>query len=408
MKFREFGSYLILPPLSESPERYLGEAKRLEWIFIAVRWLWVPIIFLMVWLHRPAESGLMMALGGALALCNAVACVFNRVIKTPRAQGALGAAMLAVDTLLAWGVILVFVRDFYTAAYAGIVYIVLEAAIRYGLAGSLGMAGLFVAALYGAFIYREAAFGVRFSVSGYVFWTLLMGIVAVASGAIVHEGKRQRALGERRLREKTLLAERNRIARDLHDTVLKTLQGLSLEARALGNRARAAEPSVKETASYIEDVCARTSREIREVIFDLRGDESAVPIGTRVSGMLDEWGKSTGTATDFSVSGEDLVLAPEPARQVLSIVAEALENVRRHAAALRVSTGVKISGGTLEIEIIDNGRGIGRGTDDPDSFVAEGRLGIAGMKERAELLGGSFSLVSGPAGTRVGFRVAVP
>jgi signal transduction histidine kinase len=382
--------------------------KRLEWIFIAVRWLWVPIIIILAYLHHPAQMTTMMALGGVIGLGNVFACVLNVKLKTPGTQKALGIAMLVFDTLLAWGVILLFVRDFYTAAYAGFVYIIIEAAIRFGLAGSLGMALIFVLGLYGAYMYRSAAFGVRFSVSGYTFWTILMAVVAVAVGAIVNEGKRQRALSERRLRENTLLSERHRLARELHDTVIKTLQGLSLEARTLGGRTATTKPSVKETAQYIEEVCSRTSREIREVIFDLRSDSTTESIGSQIAKMLDEWSKATSIARDFTLSGQDTVLPQEPARQLRNIVTEALTNVQCHASASHVRIAMKLSDGALNIEINDDGHGIGRGIDELPTFVAEGKLGLAGMRERVELLGGRFSVTSDPSGTSIGFSIPLP
>ncbi len=406
MRLKDLGSYLIIPAQSDQPERYLHEVKRLEWIFIAVRWVWVPIVFLMAWLHHPAQTDLMIALGGVLGFFNIIACLLNIRIKTPRAQRVLSTAMLAVDALLAWGVILVFAGDFYTAAYAGFVYIILEAAVRFGITGSLSMALVFILGLYGAFLYREASFGVRFSTSGYAFWTALMSIVSVSVGMIVHEGRRQRRQGEIYLRENTLLSERHRIARDLHDNVLKTLQGLSLEARALGNRTDLM-PSIKETAHYIEEVCSHTSREIREVIFALRSEGTVTGIGEQISRILNEWGEATGIESDFELSGEDVILPPEPARQIRNIVAEALTNIQRHASASHVNIVINISSGEMDIEISDNGHGIGRSIDSLHVFVAEGKLGIAGMKERAELLGGRFSLSSDQVGTRINLQVPI-
>ncbi len=60
------------------------------------------------------------------------------------------------------------------------------------------------------------------------------------------------------------------------------------------------------------------------------------------------------------------------------------------------------------IEIGDNGHGIGSSTDELDNFVAEGKLGIAGMKERVELLGGCFYVASDPSGTRIGLSIPLP
>jgi signal transduction histidine kinase len=92
---------------------------------------------------------------------------------------------------------------------------------------------------------------------------------------------------------------------------------------------------------------------------------------------------------------------------VRNIVSEALTNIRRHASASKVRVDVKISGNEMAIEINDNGRGLGRSPDELPAYVAEGRLGIAGMKERVELLGGRFSLDSDSTGTRISFHVPV-
>jgi signal transduction histidine kinase len=407
MKLKTLGSYLIVPEQSGQPEVYVHEMKRLEWIFIVVRWLWVPMVFVMAWLHHPEQATVMRALGGVLAFCNAAACLFNIRIKTPRSQRALGMSMLIVDTLLGWGVILLFARDFYTAAYAGFVYVILEAAIRFGLVGSLVMIAVFALGLYGAYEYRLSVFGVRFSNSGYAFWTTLMLMVAISVGMIIHEGRRQRWQNEIYLKESTLLSERHRIARELHDSVLKTLQGLSLEARALENRTETTSPSVKETAQYIEDVCSRTSREIREVIFELRTEGEETGIGSQISELLNEWSRAAGISGEFTLQGRDMILSTEPARQLRNIVSEALNNIKRHASASRAGVALRISSDKLDIEISDNGRGIGRGADELYSFVAEGKLGIAGMKERVELLGGHFSLDSDGNGTRVSLEVPV-
>jgi signal transduction histidine kinase len=193
----------------------------------------------------------------------------------------------------------------------------------------------------------------------------------------------------------------------LHDTVLKTLQGLSLEARALKSQTEATAPSVKETAAYIEEVCASTSREIREVIFDLRSEEDTAGISSQLAKILEAWRENTGISGDFSLSGEDMILPPEPVRQLRNIVAEALTNIQHHAGASRVQINMNISHETLNIEISDNGRGIGRSLDELHPFVVEGKLGIAGMKERVELLGGNFSLSSGESGTCLSFGVPV-
>src|SRR3972149_6509472 len=124
MKLKDLGRYLFVRRPTVRTHRCTPPRIPLVWILIAVGWVWGPVVFLMAWLHRPAETPLMLALGGALAFGNIVALLLNTRIRTPGAQRALGMGMLAVDTVLAWGIILVFVGDFYTAAYAGFIYIV--------------------------------------------------------------------------------------------------------------------------------------------------------------------------------------------------------------------------------------------------------------------------------------------
>jgi len=123
--------------------------------------------------------------------------------------------------------------------------------------------------------------------------------------------------------------------------------------------------------------------------------------------MLADWSRSAGINGDFNLSGEDRGLPLETARQLRNIVSEALTNIQRHAGASRIQINMDISHETLHVEISDNGSGIGRNPDELHSFVAEGKLGIAGMKERVELLGGRFSLNSDKTGTIVKFSVPV-
>lgn len=400
MNMKDFGKYLIIPTRTYEPG-YLDEMKRLEWIFIIIRWLWVPVVFIMAWLHQPAETALMYYIGGSLNLVNAAATLLNLMIKTPRAQHVLGFYSLAIDMLFAWSIIFVFARDFYTAAYAIFVYVIIEAAIRQGLAGSIGMVLIFIGGLYGVFQYRDAAFGVRFSVSGYAFWCTLMSIVGIAIGMIIHEAKRRRRQSERYLRVNALLTERQRIARDLHDTVLKTLQGLSLEAHALSARSELIEADIRDTARYMEEVCNRTSREIREVILDLRQDDISAGIRTILQKEAETWSRTTGIPYDFSMSGFDTFTQPEMTRQLANILTEALDNVRRHSGASSVRLSLAVGNNTLKLEIADNGHGFEPDAKHPEELVASGHLGIAGMKERAGILNGNCLVKSSPGGVTV-------
>ncbi|MDV2989599.1 MAG: sensor histidine kinase [Dehalogenimonas sp.] len=381
---------------------HLYEMKRLEWLFIGARWLWVPAIFLLAWMQKPSSDIPIISIGLITASVNAAAMVFNLRIKTPKSQQILGTSMLVIDSLVAWVLILLFVSDFYTAAYAGFLFVAMEGSIRYGLKGSLVMAAAFAVGLLGAYIFRDAVYGVRFSYTGYTFWALLVFLVAVPMGLIVDEGQRQRRRSETYLKEKTLLEERQRIARDMHDNVLKTLHGLSLEATVLERRlGDNTESSVKDTISYIGEVCQQTSREIREVILDLRNEPGNVGIGAIISSILDRWSVRTDIKIEFELIGEDRIVADATAHQLRNIISEALTNVERHAEASRVAATLTLTHDSLSLVIHDNGHGFGEGAREPDVNIAAGRLGLAGMKERVSLMGGSFQLESAGRGTRL-------
>jgi RNA polymerase sigma factor (sigma-70 family) len=133
---------------------------------------------------------------------------------------------LLVDTFVACAVILLFVNDFYTAVYAVFAYLVIEAALRFGFLGSLGMATFFIAGLFSAYIYRKAVYDIRFSVSGYAFWTTFMTILSVAIGLIVNELRGQRRESERYQAENARLIERERITQEIKTQNISELESM--------------------------------------------------------------------------------------------------------------------------------------------------------------------------------------
>lgn len=400
MKLRHLSSPFIQAP-PEFLEEYLQEMKRLEWIFIGTRWLGVPIILLMAWLHGPISADAMIALAGVLGLANVVATVLNIRIKRSHTQRRLGTAMLVVDTVIVWGVLLLFVDEFYTSAYAGFAFVIIEAAIRHGLLGSMVMGFVFVFGLLGAWIFRDWAFGVRFSASGYAFWTIIMMLIAMATGTVAKEGQRQRQRSEELIRERALEAERQRIADDLHNRVIKTLQGLAMEAHVMGTRKPEDAAPVEQMAHYIKGVCQRTSQEIRDAVFELRADRHEQARCSRISEAVDDWSSSTGISAEFNLTGEDMPLPLGKFNTLHNILTEALANVKEHSFASQVSVAMKALPGEVNMEVRDNGRGFNWNPREPFAFLSERKLGIATMQERVTRMGGRLDLESDGNGTRV-------
>jgi signal transduction histidine kinase len=264
-----------------------------------------------------------------------------------------------------------------------------------GLVAVLGLAA--------AMVYRDRVYGLEFNPHGYAFWAVLSLLIALLVGLVTEETRREHRRSERLVRERTLMEERQRIARDLHDTVLKTLHGLSLEAHAL--KKQKASPAVLEKAAYIQGVCQRSSQEIRDIVSELRSAEGDEGIASLMSSIVESWGKSTGVSTEFTLSGKDRPLSLIASYHLRNVLSEALLNVQRHASASHLNVSLELMPGEIRLEIADNGKGIGYSGDEVYEVVTKGKYGIAGMKERVEQLNGQFSIDSN-GGTRL--LISVP
>ena len=200
--------------------------------------------------------------------------------------------------------------------------------------------------------------------------------------------------------------ERRKISRELHDEVVQTLVGINVELTALGRSAAADVNTLKQriarTRRLVENsvkAVHRFARELRPAVLD---DIGLIPALHAFSKALaDRRGLRIQITAVRSV--EELSLAK---RTVLFRVAqEALNNVVRHADASRVTLVVSEANGTLRLEIHDDGKSFQVGR----TLVAKNfrRLGLVGMRERIEMIGGRFAVKSSPgAGTTV--RADIP
>jgi signal transduction histidine kinase len=200
-----------------------------------------------------------------------------------------------------------------------------------------------------------------------------------------------------------VVAERMRIARDLHDAAGHGVTAVSLQA-ATGIRAIDDGADVEEAREVLEEI-KRTSRialeDMRKLLGLLRPSDASQPERDRVSlshldVMIDEC-RAAGLAVIVERSGDVQVLPPMLDQTAYRIIQEALTNVLKHAGpGATANVGLNFDPISVELEVIDNGPGaIG-------SVAVGTRRGLIGMRERVELFGGRFS--AGPVDGR-GFRV---
>ncbi|MBM3131700.1 MAG: sensor histidine kinase [Chloroflexi bacterium] len=392
-------SYLLV-----SGERNLRQMKALEWIFIAIHSLGIPFILFALWMHHPDSALGMITIIGLLALGNVAAGLLNRRIGSREAQQHLSLASLMGIALVAWALIFEMLHDRNTAAYAGFAVVIVEAAVRFGIVGSLGMGVAFIFGLSGAMAFRSVMYGLDFSVSGYVFWAVLMMLISLVVGLVAEETRMEQRRNKRLAKQTALLEERHRIARDLHDTVLSTLHALAIEANRLEDQLTS--HTAKEKVRNIEVVCRRAGQEIRDTIYGLRNEGEGESIFAQIAQMTEVWSESSGIPVELVTSGEDQPLPLLTGYNLRCVLSEALVNVRKHSCASRVLVRATLSTDEMRMEIHDNGRGIDWCEGDPCASIAGERFGILGMRERVEHIGGRL-IVESKRGTRLTITVPI-
>lgn len=189
-------------------------------------------------------------------------------------------------------------------------------------------------------------------------------------------------------------AERQRLAREMHDSLGKTVNGIGLAAAAL-ETAAAQGPSggVRELAAEVKTAARTAADESRSLLRGLRRGEDDRPIVEQLGEMARS--KSSGDlAIRVDVSGVADVARPL-AREILAIAEEALDNVIQHSRGAGADVTLERESDTLRLTVTDDGRGFVLETT-KSRREQEGHYGLRGMSERAEHTGGSFRVTSAP------------
>ncbi len=191
-------------------------------------------------------------------------------------------------------------------------------------------------------------------------------------------------------------AERERIARELHDGVAKSVSALSLEAASL---AAHAPEELRQRLSRIEHLAGLLAEELRAIVHDFRTPAGAGAFGEALRRTAAAHPNAT-----LEIEGDIDRIGMLARFEVLRILEEAVRNVERHAAATHVTARVAVDDGRLRLIVEDDGKGIG-----PLSWselAATGHFGLVGMRERAHLLDGEVRVERRPGGgTRVALEV---
>jgi signal transduction histidine kinase len=200
-------------------------------------------------------------------------------------------------------------------------------------------------------------------------------------------------------------AERARVAREMHDSLGKTLYGIALAARGLSHRIEAEAPGAAAAARDLSASAQIAAEEARGLISDLRSDTLDRPLGDALERYVREWSERNGIAAHLQADRVDL---PHPGTryELFCIVREALENVERHAGATRVEVLLRDMAPDVVLSVVDDGVGIG-GEGDARSLQTNGHYGLIGMAERGERIGATVR-IAGQRGAGTTITVRLP
>ena len=208
------------------------------------------------------------------------------------------------------------------------------------------------------------------------------------------------------LRFEERLAERTRIARELHDTLLQSFQGLMLHFQAANDQLPAGK--AKEALERALDRADQAIVEGRNAIQNLRSSTATNELGRAMAALGDEFGgtrdgKSGSPALRVLVEGRPRELHPILSDDIYRIAREALRNAFLHAQATKIEAEITYSERLFRLRIRDDGKGIDRKLLDAGR---DGHWGLAGMRERAEHIGARLDIWSEVgAGTEVELRI---
>jgi signal transduction histidine kinase len=230
---------------------------------------------------------------------------------------------------------------------------------------------------------------------------------AVAAGVAAREMVERGVQTESLLRERTegLASERERlrVARELHDSLAKTVEGLAMTASVLPKRCERDPAAAASLARQLVGDARQAALEARALMTDLRPTED-FSLADAVRRRADSLAERLGIDVQVScnVTGE----APSTAKhELLRILGEAVINAARHGGAKRVEVTLEASGSAVQMSVTDDGCGL-PGPVDLESLKADGHFGLAGMQERAASIGGTLSIgTARDGGTSVVLRV---
>lgn len=298
-------------------------------------------------------------------------------------------ALLGIDLLVAQAILLA------TGVHGPFFLFTLSSALLGGVLYGARGAGVFTAVLlacYYAIVAVRAPRGLEVLDFDTLVGAPVLYPFAAAGGAAI-----RRLLDREAWAQSSLSAERerSRVAREMHDSLGKTLYGLALSANAVAAHAQRSPERAADQARALAAAAQAAGDQARALIGGLRADQPTLALPQAVRTRVEEWSRQSAVPVVLDLD-EHADGAPDARYELFAILDEALENVRRHAGARSVRVALGRAGGDLSLRVSDDGVGVPMGS--LRELEPAGHFGLVGMRERAERIGGSLRLEPGEDG----------
>ncbi|WP_404197838.1 sensor histidine kinase [Streptomyces tauricus] len=383
----------------------------------------------------------LIAIGAPFATANAADGFPRHAVLTAAVLGVMGSyamlrdwdrcapQLLAHPTLMAvdlvFGAILLLTASPASPLAYAAVCTPLLSGLLYGWRGSGVFTGLQLVVLltvFRAWDHRPGAGASTLLIAGFC---VAAGVIGVTLRNLMFRfGTASQALAEANSRlavAEAVESERARLAREMHDSVAKTLHGLALSAEALALAAdhRTDPHTLKSQATAVAGAARRAATESRELLTDLRAHTALshppMDMATELAARVQDFESRTNikatitTPTPTPDPCQALALPPGAPRQLLAIASEALENAHRHANATHVEVTLEAAYGVLRLTVRDDGVGTAVSLDDVQVLANTGHFGLLGMLERAASVGADLHLHSrADRGTEIELALPCP
>jgi signal transduction histidine kinase len=256
-------------------------------------------------------------------------------------------------------------------------------------------------------VWNEAGASFQFSIAPAYYQTTWFGLSCVAAVlGLLGVTYRLRALYLARqfnLRLEERVNERTRIARDLHDTLLQSLAGVSLQLDGISKQSAKNPEKTPSLIARVREQVDYAFREARVKVWNLRSPAlEGQSLAAALREFVERIGPETQACCGVTVSGDARPCSPEVEEELLRIAQEATNNASRHAQASEIRIALEYRVSSLTLSISDDGRGF----DLDEGYRKAGHWGLKNMRERAAQIRGTCKITTAAGrGTRIEIHV---